>query len=207
MEELNVFQVLTDLGYKLKDHGKEYRARPLYRDSDNDSVLRIYKDSGNWVDFKENISGDFATLIKLSLKLETQDQAKTWLKEKNFVGSTVLKDEKPKIKSAKTFDKDLLLKLKTLKLADQNKLDTEVFFDIITDSIDYIYDGQQIYHSKEQTKKELSEFVNNLTTGQFSKIQKFFETMPRLSKEIIWTCKGCNKTHTRKIEGLANFFS
>jgi len=39
MEELNVFQVLTDLGYKLKDHGKEYRARPLYRDSDNDTVL------------------------------------------------------------------------------------------------------------------------------------------------------------------------
>jgi len=102
---------------------------------------------------------------------------------------------------------DLLLKLKTLKLADQNKLDTEVFFDIITDSIDYIYDGQQIYHSKEQTKKELSEFVNNLTTSQFGKIQKFFETMPRLSKEIIWTCKVCNKEHTRKIEGLSNFFS
>ena len=61
--------------------------------------------------------------------------------------------------------------------------------------------------TKPAIKKELSEFVNNLTTGQFSKIQKFFETMPRLSKEIIWTCKGCNKTHTRKIEGLANFFS
>jgi hypothetical protein len=102
---------------------------------------------------------------------------------------------------------DLLLKLKTLKLTDQNKLDTEVFFDIITDSIDYIYDGQQIYHSKEQTKKELTEFINNLTTGQFGKIQKFFETMPRLSKELVWTCKGCEKTHTRKIEGLANFFS
>jgi hypothetical protein len=103
---INIHEVLTNIGYSLKDCGKEYRARPIYRDSDNDSVLRIYKDSGNWVDFKENISGDFATLIKHSLKLETQDQAKIWLKEKNFVGSTVLKDEKPKIKSAKTFDKD-----------------------------------------------------------------------------------------------------
>ena len=85
---VNIHEVLTNIGYSLKDCGKEYRTRPIYRDSDNDSVLRIYKDSGNWVDFKENISGDFATLIKLSLKLETQDQAKTWLREKNFVGSS-----------------------------------------------------------------------------------------------------------------------
>jgi len=91
---------------------------------------------------------------------------------------------------------DLLLKLKSLKSTDANKMNTEVFFDVITDSIDYIYDGQQLYHSKEQSKQ-----------GQFGKLQKFFETMPRLSKEITWTCKGCNKVHTRKIEGLSNFFS
>lgn len=108
---INIYEVLTNIGYSLKDCGKEYRARPIYRDSDNDSVLRIYKDSGNWVDFKENISGDFATLVKLSLKLETQDQAKLWLKEKNFIANTLHKDQKPKIKSTKTFDKDLLLKL------------------------------------------------------------------------------------------------
>ena len=58
MEELNVYQILTDLGYQLKDCGKEFRAKPLYRDSDNDSVLRIYKDTGKWVDFKQNMSGD-----------------------------------------------------------------------------------------------------------------------------------------------------
>jgi len=177
---INIHEVLTNIGYSLKDCGKEYRARPIYRDSDNDSVLRIYKDSGNWVDFKENISGDFATLIKLSLKLETQDQAKTWLKEKNFVGSTVLKDEKPKIKSAKTFDKDLLLKLKkdhaywinrgvseeTLNLflggvADNGKMKNRYVFPILNSKKDIVgFSGRDLNSQSKIKWKHLGEKIN-----------------------------------------------
>ena len=80
----NIYQILTNIGYSLKDYGREYRTKPLYRESDNDTVLRIYKDTGFWVDFKENISGDFPSLIKKRLKLESEDQAKVWLKEKNY---------------------------------------------------------------------------------------------------------------------------
>lgn len=111
MEELNVFQVLTDLGYKLKDHGKEYRARPLYRDSDNDTVLKIEKNSGNWFDFKQNISGDLNSLVKLTLKLDGADEAKQWLKNKNFVSQVFTNVEKPLIKSAKSFDINILDRL------------------------------------------------------------------------------------------------
>jgi hypothetical protein len=107
---VNIHQILTSMGYSLKDFGREYRTKPIYRDSDNDTVLRIYKDSGFWVDFKENISGDFNSLVKMSLKLETEEQAKVWLKNNNFQ-HVVNKDEKPKMKEKKTFDKDLLLKL------------------------------------------------------------------------------------------------
>jgi 5S rRNA maturation endonuclease (ribonuclease M5) len=111
MEELNVFQVLTDLGYKLKDHGKEYRARPLYRDSDNDTVLKIEKNSGNWFDFKQNISGDLNSLVKLTLKLDGVDEAKQWLKNKNFISQVFTNVEKPLIKSAKSFDINILDRL------------------------------------------------------------------------------------------------
>ena len=111
MEELNVFQVLTDLGYKLKDHGKEYRARPLYRDSDNDTVLKIEKNSGNWFDFKQNISGDLNSLVKLTLKLDGVDEAKQWLKNKNFISQITFDVEKPLIKSAKSFDINILDRL------------------------------------------------------------------------------------------------
>jgi len=107
----NIYQILTNIGYSLKDYGREYRTKPLYRDSDNDTVLRIYKDTGFWVDFKENISGNFPLLIKKSLKLDSEDQAKVWLKEKNYSYINNNEADQPKIKDKKTFDKDLLLKL------------------------------------------------------------------------------------------------
>jgi len=107
----NIYQILTNIGYALKDFGREYRTKPIYRDSDNDTVLRIYKDTGFWVDFKENVSGDFASLIKKSLNLQDNEQAKNWLKEKKF---TFINQElkQPQVSEKKTFDKDLLLKLK-----------------------------------------------------------------------------------------------
>lgn len=108
MEQVNIYQILTDLGYKLKDYGKEYRAKPLYRESDNDTVLKIYKDSGHWFDFKENISGDFNSLVSMTLKLEGPDKAKEWLKEKNFVSYKIIKDDKPLLKITKKFDQNLL---------------------------------------------------------------------------------------------------
>lgn len=111
MEQISVYQVLTDLGYQLKDYGKEFRTKPLYRDSDNDTVLRIYKDTGNWVDFKENISGDLNSLVNLTLKLESPIKAQEWLKNKNFTSSLTQQNQKPVLKSTKKFEQALLLKL------------------------------------------------------------------------------------------------
>lgn len=112
MEGLTIYQILTDLGYQLKDCGKEFRAKPLYRDSDNDTVLRIYKDSGKWCDFKQNISGDINSLVKLTLDLKDSEQANEWLKNKNF-NFTVFDNEKnkPLLKSSKKFEIELLQKL------------------------------------------------------------------------------------------------
>jgi hypothetical protein len=112
MEELTIYQILTDLGYQLKDCGKEFRAKPLYRESDNDTVLRIYKDSGKWCDFKQNISGDINSLVKLTLNLKDSDQANEWLKNKNF-NFTVFDNEKnkPLLKSSKKFDAEILSRL------------------------------------------------------------------------------------------------
>lgn len=103
MEQVNVYQILIDLGYKLKDFGKEYRARPLYRDSDNDTVLKIYKDTGHWFDFKENISGDFASLVSMTLKLESPEKGQEWLKNKNFI-KPAFEHSKPILKEVKKFD-------------------------------------------------------------------------------------------------------
>lgn len=96
---------------------------------------------------------------------------------------------------------DILNKLTGLKEDDYEKI-----FDIMALSIDYIYDGEQVYHAKEQTKDELLQFVNNLTSEQFVRVQKFFETMPKLRKEIEYTCPVCGKQHNKVLEGIQSFF-
>lgn len=109
-----IYQLLTQIGYSLKDYGKEYRTRPIYRESDNDTVLRIYKNTGNWIDFKENITGDFASLIKLSLNLKDNEEAKKYLEDRNFSAQFKSNDSKgkPKVKNIKIFDKKTLQSFK-----------------------------------------------------------------------------------------------
>jgi len=82
----------------------------------------------------------------------------------------------------------------------------ELVFDLVLNSIDYIYSGDEIYYSKEQTKEELIEFLDNLTQLQFQKIKVFFETMPKLRHDITYTCPVCQKVHNKYIEGIESFF-
>ncbi|MAF25097.1 hypothetical protein CL634_05930 [bacterium] len=108
MNSDEVREVLAGLGYTLQDHGKEFRARPLYRDSDNNTVLSIKKDTGRWIDFKENISGNLVDLVKLTLDCNIED-AKTYLTTK--VSSTPAKVVKPEVKQRKTLNAESLNKL------------------------------------------------------------------------------------------------
>lgn len=88
-------------------------------------------------------------------------------------------------------------------------LDTDDFdkiFSVIAESIDYIYQGDEIYYAKEQKHDELVQFLNNLTSEQFIKVQNFFATMPRIKKEIEYTCPVCGKHHKKSLEGLQSFF-
>jgi ribosomal protein L44E len=79
-------------------------------------------------------------------------------------------------------------------------------FQIITECMDYIYDENEIYHASEQTDKELKEFLNNLTTEQFGRIQKFFDSMPKLTKDIEYTCPVCSSHNEATLSGIQSFF-
>ena len=67
--------ILLDLGYSnIKDNGKELRMRPLFRESGNDTVLSVRKDTGHFIDFGRSISGSFEYLIQLSLNLKNLEE-------------------------------------------------------------------------------------------------------------------------------------
>jgi hypothetical protein len=94
--------------------------------------------------------------------------------------------------------------MKRLENIDANDLDK--VFGVVADSIDYIYQGEEIFYGKEQKHEELLQFLNNLTSEQFVKVQQFFATMPRIKKEIEYTCPVCQRHHRKMLEGMQSFF-
>ena len=94
--------------------------------------------------------------------------------------------------------------MKRLENLDTNDLDK--VFSVVADSIEYIYQGEEIFYGKEQKHEELLQFLNNLTSEQFVKVQQFFATMPKIKKEIEYTCPVCQKHHRKMLEGMQSFF-
>ena len=85
-------------------------------------------------------------------------------------------------------------------------LKADDIFTMIIECIEYIWDGDEIYKAKDSTKKELNDFIESLSSDQFDKIRKYFESMPRLTHEITWECLKCKKTSPLILEGLDSFF-
>ena len=66
--------------------------------------------------------------------------------------------------------------------------------------------GEKVYEAKDQTKKELAEFIENLDTKQFKKVQKFFDTMPKLKHTIKVKNPKTKKESEITLTGLNDFF-
>ena len=81
--------------------------------------------------------------------------------------------------------------------------------DVISTCILQIYEkkGEKTYDPKDQTKKELTEFIEQLNTKQFKDVQKFFETMPKLKHDITITNPKTKKESKITLSGLNDFFA
>lgn len=93
--------------------------------------------------------------------------------------------------------------MKRMEKADDN---LESIFQIVADSVDYIYQGEEIFYAKETPREEIIQFLENLTSEQFSKVNDFFTTMPRIKKDIEYKCPLCGREHKKTLEGLQSFF-
>ena len=89
----------------------------------------------------------------------------------------------------------------------QKEMKTEDVYGFIADSIDQIFDDEEVYDSSTTTKKEFRTFVDSLTTKQFEKIQKFYETSPKLSHTFKVVNPKTGKESSYTIEGLQSFFA
>jgi hypothetical protein len=82
----------------------------------------------------------------------------------------------------------------------------DITFNMIAESIEYIYDGQQFYYAHEAQPGEMLEFVESMNQQQFSKVEEFFNNLPQLKETIEIDCSKCGFHHTIDVEGLESFF-
>ena len=105
----------------------------------------------------------------------------------------------------------IVLKMKYPKFSIIEKLSkkesaVEIAFDIMIDSVESIYDGEQYYYGNETSREEMMQFLESLSQDQFSKLEAFFENLPKINKKVDMKCSKCGFDHTMNLEGLENFF-
>jgi len=86
------------------------------------------------------------------------------------------------------------------------EVNLEKSFELIAASIETVYNDEEVWSASDCTKKELVAFLEQMNTVQFKKVEKFFETMPKLSHEVTFINPKTKKENTVLLEGLTSFF-
>ena len=96
--------------------------------------------------------------------------------------------------------------VKTFQGMDLTKFTADDTISLTANCIHQIVDGVETYEAKDLSKKEINDFLENLTQAQFTAIQKFFASMPKLTHDVKLTHPKTKKKGTVKLQGLRSFF-
>ena len=126
-------------------------------------------------------------------------------------------EEDPEHKRDIQLDTDLVLRMKYPSLdqfiktnfdfsAEQSSSNIERSLEVIASCIDVIFNSEESWSAVDSTKKELTDWIETLTPNQFKEIEKFFDTMPRLSHTVKVTNPKTKVESDVALEGLTSFF-
>ena len=88
-----------------------------------------------------------------------------------------------------------------------DNISVEQSFDLIASCISQVFTAEESWAVEDLSKKEVVEFLDQMNSSQFKKIEKFFETMPKLSHELQVTNPKTKKKSTVVLEALSSFFA
>ena len=105
----------------------------------------------------------------------------------------------------------MILKYPTLNSVDPTTdfskgVKTETLFEIIGNSIFQIYEGENVYNASDYKKDELNKFIESLDSKSFTKVQEFYNTMPKLIHEIEVENPKTKVKSKVTLQGLTDFF-
>ena len=79
-------------------------------------------------------------------------------------------------------------------------------FKVVANCMDTIFTLEDAWDAKDYTPKERLDFVGQLNSKQYKEVEKFFETMPKLSHKIEVINPKTKKKSDIVLEGLSDFF-
>lgn len=95
--------------------------------------------------------------------------------------------------------------LELLETARRSK-DVNKLFEVIWSCVETVYEEDDIHKASDVKVEEGVQFLENLSKEQFSKVEEFFQTMPKLSQTITVKCSLCDFEQDFVLEGLESFF-
>jgi len=79
-------------------------------------------------------------------------------------------------------------------------------FKIVAESMDTVFNEEDAWEAKDYSLDERIKFVEQLNSKQYKEVERFFETMPKLSHTIEVVNPKTNQKGSVVLEGLADFF-
>ena len=104
---------------------------------------------------------------------------------------------------------DLGFKMKTVDLEEIDGLDLydpEDSIEIVVRSVKQVFNGEEVIDVEPADFGELKELIESMTSDQYSLMQEYFRTSPKLSKKIDFVCGSCGHENEQTLEGLSSFF-
>ena len=90
---------------------------------------------------------------------------------------------------------------------DETETMVDKTFKVVADCMDTIFTGEDAWEAKDYTPQERMDFVEQLNSSQYKKVENFFSTMPKLSHKIEVVNPNTKKKGSVVLEGLVDFFA
>ena len=146
----------------------------------------------------------------VQMNITCQDDEKTQVKYNlNITEAQVIFPEGHSNKIMLTDTLGVIMKYPSFDGFIQGQFTNNTEFDVIkviAESIDQIFEGEDVYDESTTSKKEFVQFVESLTNSQLEKVQEFFETAPRLEYSFKVTNPNTGVESDYTLRGLQSFF-
>ncbi len=126
------------------------------------------------------------------------------IKFDNNLKSTEIKLSDKLILKMRVPSYDLMLKNEEIFTGDMTA--TDILFETISLCMESVMTDEENINFKDETKEEITGFVNSFNNEQLLMVTEFIESLPKVSYKKDFLCKGCGKNNIFELNGIQDFF-